>query len=77
MIVEMRRGATTDEVDSVVQKVKSLGLDVQLNFGTEKTVVAILGSNTGQLSTDIFAVLPGVESVSRIMKPYKLASREV
>ena len=77
MIVEMRRGATTDEVDSVVQKVKSLGLDVQLNFGTEKTVVAILGSNTGQLSTDIFAVLPGVESVTRIMKPYKLASREV
>ena len=77
MIVEMRRGATIDEVDSVVQKAKSLGLDVQLNFGTEKTVVAILGSNTGQLSTDIFAVLPGVESVSRIMKPYKLASREV
>jgi len=77
MIVEMRRGATVDEVDSVVQKVKSFGLDVQLNFGTEKTVVAILGSKTGQLSTDIFAVLPGVESVTRIMKPYKLASREV
>ena len=39
-------------------------------------MVAILGSNTGQLSTDIFAVLPGVERVNRIMKPYKLASRE-
>jgi len=38
--------------------------------------VAILGSNTGQVSTDTFAVLPGVESVTRIMKPYKLASRE-
>jgi len=48
-----------------------------MNLGTEKTVVAILGSNTGQVSTDIFAVLPGVESVTRIMKPYKLASREV
>jgi len=35
-----------------------------------------LGSNTGQVSTDIFAVFPGVESVTRIMKPYKLASRE-
>jgi 3-deoxy-7-phosphoheptulonate synthase len=44
--------------------------------GTEKTVVAILGSNTGKTSTDVFAVLPGVESVSRVMKPYKLASRE-
>jgi 3-deoxy-7-phosphoheptulonate synthase len=38
-------------------------------------VVALLGGNTGQISTDIFAVLPGVESVTRIMKPYKLASR--
>ena len=77
MIVEMRTGTTPEEIDSVVQKAKSLGLGVQLNLGTDKTVVAILGSNTGQLSTEIFAVLPGVESVTRIMKPYKLASREV
>ena len=76
MIVEMRTGATPEEIDGVVQKVESLGLGVQLNLGTDKTVVAVLGSNTGQLSTDIFAVLPGVESVIRIMKPYKLASRE-
>ncbi|MFC1983373.1 3-deoxy-7-phosphoheptulonate synthase, partial [Chloroflexota bacterium] len=53
------------------------GLNVQLNMGTEKTVVALLGSNTGQIPSDFFAVLPGVESVTRIMKPYKLASREV
>jgi len=76
MIVEMRTGAAKAEIDSVVQRAKSLGLGVQLNLGTDKTVVAILGSNTGQLSTDIFAVLPGVETVTRIMKPYKLASRE-
>ena len=75
MIVEMKTGATQEEVDNVVKKVKSYGLDVQLNIGTEKTVIALLGSTTGQLSTDLFAVLPGVESVTRIMKPYKLASR--
>ncbi len=77
MIIEMRTGATQEEIDAVVQKVKSFGWNVQLNIGTEKTVVAVLGSNTGQVPTDIFAVLPGVESVKRIMKPYKLASREV
>ncbi len=76
MIVEMRTGAPKKEVDGVVEKAKSLGLDVQLNLGTDKTVVALLGSNTGQIPTDIFAVLPGVESVTRIMKPYKLASRD-
>jgi len=76
MIVEMRTGASREEIDDVVQKARSQGLDVQLNVGTDKTVVALLGSNTGQLPTDIFAVMPGVESVTRIMKPYKLASRE-
>jgi len=76
MIVQMRTGTNPEEIDGVVQRAKSLGLNVQLNVGTDKTVVALLGSNTGQLATDIFAVLPGVESVTRIMKPYKLTSRE-
>ncbi len=75
MIVEMTTGASPEEIDSVVQRAKSLGLSVQLNVGTDKTVVALLGSNTGQLPTEIFAVLSGVESITRIMKPYKLASR--
>lgn len=76
MIVGMRTGATKEQVDHVVEKAHSLGFEVQLNLGTEKTVVAILGSGTGKTETDVFAVLPGVQSVSRVMKPYKLASRE-
>ena len=76
MIVEMRRGATQSQVDAVIARAKSYGFDTQLNIGTDKVVVAVLGSNTGQVSTDNFAVLPGVESVTRIMRPYKLASRE-
>ena len=48
MIVEMIRGATKEQVDHVVDKVHSLGFEVQLNLGTEKTVVAILGSDTGR-----------------------------
>ena len=76
MIVAMKSGATPEHIDVIVKRAKSLGLGVQLNLGMEKVVVAILGGNTGQLSTDTFAVLPMVESVTRIMKPYKLASRE-
>jgi 3-deoxy-7-phosphoheptulonate synthase len=76
MIIEMKTGATTRQIDDIVSRAKSLGFDVQLNVGTDKTVIAILGSNTGQISTDLFGVLPGVVSVTRIMKPYKLASRE-
>ena len=76
MIVEMSKGATEEQVEHVVERAHSYGFEVQLNLGTEKTVVAILGGNTGKVQTDVFAVLPGVESVTRVMKPYKLASRE-
>ena len=76
MIVEMERGVEVQEVDGVVQRAKSFGFQVQLNMGTDKIVIAILGGNTGQVPTETFAVLPGVGSVTRIMKPYKLASRE-
>lgn len=76
MIVEMRAGATQEQLDAVINRVHSLGFEVLLNVGTDKYVVAVLGSNTGRVATDIFAVLPGVASVTRIMRPYKLASRE-
>jgi 3-deoxy-7-phosphoheptulonate synthase len=65
-----------EQVDRVIERAHSFGFDVQLNLGTEKVVVAVLGSDTGKVHTDVFAVLPGVQSVTRVMKPYKLASRE-
>ena len=76
MIVEMKMGATNEDVRRVVERAQNMGLGIQMNYGTNKTVVALLGSTTGQVSPDIFAVLPAVERVVRIMKPYKLASRE-
>jgi 3-deoxy-7-phosphoheptulonate synthase len=74
MIVEMRRGASQDQIDAVVNRAHGFGFDVQLNIGTDKVVVAILGSETGRTPTETFAILDGVESVTRIMRPYKLAS---
>ena len=44
MIVEMGAGSTQAELDDVIERAKSLGLKVQLNVGTDRTVVAILGS---------------------------------
>ena len=76
MIVEMKKGALQEQIDQVVARAHSFGFEVQLNQGTDKVVVAVLGSDTGKASSDAFAVLTGVESVTRVMKPYKLASRE-
>ena len=76
MIVEMRQGHTKEQLDVVVARARKYGLGTQLNIGTDKVVVAILGSDTGHVPTEVFEVLPGVQSVTRIMRPYKLASRE-
>lgn len=76
MIVEMRRGATQAQIDAVVARAHHFGLETQLNIGTDKVVIALLGSDTGRIPTESFEVLPGVEAVTRIMRPYKLASRE-
>lgn len=75
MIVEMRKGASQQQVDAVVARAHQYGFDTQLNVGTDKVVVAVLGGDTGRVPTESFQVLPGVETVARIMKPYKLASR--
>ncbi len=75
MIIEMQKQAKEKEVGNVISKIKKLKLEFQLNQGKEKIVIAVLGSNTGDIETQSFEVLPGVEKVIRIMKPYKLASR--
>jgi len=76
MIVEMKMGATQEQVEAVIERAHSLGFGTQLNRGTDLVVVAILGSDTGRVSTEVFAVMPGVANVTRIMKPYKLASSD-
>ena len=76
MIIEMEKGSSSEQISAVVKRVKTSGFDVQMNRGTERKVIAVLGTDTGSFDTAIFEVLPGVEQVLRIQRPYKLASRD-
>jgi hypothetical protein len=58
MIVGMRKNAPQKEIDDVIERAKSLNFSVQLNQGTDITVIAILGGNTGQTPTDTFCRPP-------------------
>ena len=71
----MKTGASEQEIEGLVKRAKALGFAARPSPGATKMVITILGPETGRVSTEVFAVLPGVESVTRIMKPYKLASR--
>lgn len=75
MMIIMKPSATPQDVERVIEKVKSAGLAVHLSQGVATTIVGAIGE-THALPTDQFEVLEGVETVQRITQPYKLASRQ-
>jgi len=77
MIIVMRHGATKQEIDDVVEKVKKLGYEPHLMAGVEKTIIAAVGDERGKARLQSLESMHGVEDVVPILKPYKLASREV
>src|SRR5260221_10094624 len=76
MIIEMTKNASQEEVNGVVEAIKLFHFEVQINKGEERTVIAVLGANTGNVDTENFQVLSGVEQVFRMQKPFKLASKD-
>jgi len=75
MIVVMKTACTEEEIDGVVSRVEKYGLKTHISRGVAHTVIGILGQTFPELK-DRLELLPGVEDVIPISKPYKLASRE-
>lgn len=76
MIIVMNSGATRQEVDNVERKLSALGFKTHPIFGEIKTVIAAIGDKR-LLDLHSIASMPGVENLVPIMKPFKLASREL
>ncbi len=75
MILIFRGNATEEEIQGALAKIKLLGYTPHLSRGAVKTICGVTGDDTA-LSESEFDQLPGIESVLRVLKPYKLASRE-
>jgi 3-deoxy-7-phosphoheptulonate synthase len=75
MIVVMKGDCKKEEINTVVRRIEEYGLQAHVSQGVEHTVVGILGQIFPELQ-DRMELLPGVEQVIPISKPYKLASRE-
>jgi len=75
MIVVMSHDASQAEIDRVVAKIKSFGLQAMVMQGETRNVIHCIGDKRG-MNTDALAAVPGVESVVPILAPYKIASRE-
>jgi len=75
MIVVMKVGSSQDEVSRVANRIEASGLKAHISKGIEHTVIGVLGQVFPELR-DILELLPGVDQVIPVSKPYKLASRE-
>jgi len=75
MMIIMKANATPQQVEAVIEKVKSAGLNVHLSQGIEATIIGAIGE-THSIPTERFEGLEGVDTVQRITQPYKLASRQ-
>jgi len=75
MIVVMKVGASQEEISRVRKRIEGAGLKAHISQGTEHTVIGALGQVFPELR-DSLEMLPGVDQVIPVSKPYKLASRE-
>jgi len=76
MIVVMRAHASEAEIDGVVARIRELGFTPHLSKGSERTIVGVVGDDRRAAEAGMFESLPGVAECVRILKPFKLASRE-
>ena len=71
----MKPSATKKQVTSVIDRIKDIGLDVQINQDKEQVVLGLLG-DTRSVQDIAFRSYEGVDTTIRISNTYKLTSRE-
>ena len=75
MIIVLKPEATKEQVKHIVEKVKKMGLKPWVSRGAERTIIGVIGAEDA-IRLEPLEVLPGVEKVMPILKPYKLVSRD-
>jgi 3-deoxy-7-phosphoheptulonate synthase len=77
VIVVMQAGAAKAEIDGVIAEIERLGYRPHPIYGVERTVIGCIGDERGKARLQALESMAGVEACVPILKPFKLASREV
>jgi 3-deoxy-7-phosphoheptulonate synthase len=76
MIVNMSDGATEQEIEHVIERIREAGYQPHVTRGTQRTIVAAVGSGRRH-EIEALQVAPGVDNVVPIAQPFKLVSKQV
>lgn len=75
MIIVLKQGADETKVEALKKWIEGQGLAVSPIYGTEKTVLGLVGDTSG-LSADELAMHEVVEKVLKVQEPFKKANRK-
>jgi 3-deoxy-7-phosphoheptulonate synthase len=76
MIIVMAKGHTEAQLDAVKGTITRLGYKPHLIYGVERVVVGAVG-HEDKTPLQVLELMPGVEAVFPILKPWKLVGREL
>lgn len=77
MVIVMKPEATEEQLKQVISKIEELGYKPHVIYGATRNVIGAVGDERGKFVLQSLEVMDGVEAVIPILKPYKLASKEV
>ena len=75
MIVVMSTNASTQDISEVIARIRSMGYDVHLSEGKERTIIGVIGRGR-PIDREQLGLMSGVQNVMPVSHPYKIASRE-
>ncbi|MBI4590911.1 MAG: 3-deoxy-7-phosphoheptulonate synthase [Candidatus Rokubacteria bacterium] len=76
MIIVMKPGSSDADIEEVSRRVRDFGFKTHLSRGEVRTIIGIVGDDRAKEQLLALQSLECVESVVRILQPFKLASRE-
>ena len=75
MIIVTRPDATEEQIDHIVARIRSWGLKTEVSRGEMRVVIGVIGPED-KIREKPLGAFPGVESVTPVLKPYKLVAYE-
>ena len=75
MIIVTKPEATEEQIDHSIERIAEWGFKTDVSRGAMRTVIGVIGEE-GAIREKPIAAIAGVESVTPVLKPYKLVARE-
>ena len=75
MIIVTKPDATEAQIQHILDRVKEWGLKCEVSRGERRVVIGVIGEEE-LIREKPIAAIPGVESVTPVLKPYKLVAHE-